>query len=260
MENLKIKSVGFEVIGDIAIIEKASKKDALEVLKKNKRIKTVFGKKSARSGVFRTRKLVWLLGEKNHVTIHVENGCRFFVDVKKDYFSSRLSFERERIAGLVKKNENVLVLFAGVGPFAVLCAKRGANVIAVELNPHAFEYLKKNVDLNKVDVKCVLGDALKEVKKFGGWADRILLPLPFGSDDVLSIVLKNSKKGSVIHFYTHSSFRNESKKKIKPFKDVMERIKKVCKKEKVKCGVLFKRVVGGYSPNVRRVVVDIKVI
>jgi tRNA (guanine37-N1)-methyltransferase len=259
LEYLKKAGRGFECIGDIAIIEGASKKRALEILEKSNKIKTVFGKKSSRQGVFRTRKLVWLAGKKNYTTIHVENGCRFFVDLRKDYFSSRLSFERMRIASQVKKNEKVLVLFAGVGPFAILCAKKGAKVTAVELNPHAVDYLKKNAELNKVDVECVLGDARDEIKKIGRLFNRILLPLPFGSDDFLPLVLKNSKKGCVIHFYTHSNFRNESKKKLKPFKDVMERIKKACKKEKVKCKILFKRVVGGYSPNIRRVVVDIKV-
>jgi tRNA (guanine37-N1)-methyltransferase len=252
--------IGFELIGDIAIIEKPSKAEALKVMEKNKRVKTVFGKKSARKGVFRTRKLVWLAGEKKSLTMHVENGCKFLVDVKKDYFSSRLSFERARIGGLVKKNENTLVLFAGVGPFAVLCAKKGGNVTAVELNPHAFKYLKENAELNKVKINCVLGDAFKEIKKLGPSADRILLPLPFGSDDFIPEVIKNAKKGSVIHYYTHSSFRNEKKEKIEPFKDVMETIKKACEKENVKCKILFKRVVGGYSPNVRRVVVDIKIL
>ncbi len=252
--------IGFELIGDIAIIESQLKTEAREVMKKNKRIKTVFGKKSARTGVFRTRKIVWLAGEKNSITMHVENGCRFLVDVKKDYFSSRLSFERARIAGLVKKNENTLVLFAGVGPFAVICAKKGANVTAVELNPHALKYLKENAELNKTKINCIPGNAFKEIKKLGPSADRILLPLPFGSDNFIPSVIKNSKKGCVIHYYTHSSFRNENKKKLKPFQDVMQTIKKACKKEKVKCKILFKRVVGGYSPNMRRVVVDIKIL
>lgn len=41
-------------------------------------------------------------------------------------------------------------VFAGIGPFAVPAAKKGCRVVANDLNPNSFDFLKVNVKLNKV--------------------------------------------------------------------------------------------------------------
>jgi tRNA (guanine37-N1)-methyltransferase len=41
-------------------------------------------------------------------------------------------------------------VFAGVGPFALPAAKKGCAVLANDLNPESYKYLKINVDNNKV--------------------------------------------------------------------------------------------------------------
>lgn len=43
-------------------------------------------------------------------------------------------------------------MFCGIGPLAVKAAvKKQIKVIANDLNPMGYEYLKKNISLNKVD-------------------------------------------------------------------------------------------------------------
>ena len=58
--------------------------------------------------------------------------------------------EHTRIVKMVNKGDNLFDVFAGVGPFAIPCAKKLARVYANDLNPSSYESLKQNVTLNKV--------------------------------------------------------------------------------------------------------------
>ncbi|KAL1451157.1 hypothetical protein WDU94_003445 [Cyamophila willieti] len=89
-----------------------------------------------------------LAGEDNMITTHKENGCTFKMDFSKVYWNSRLSTEHERVAKDIQKGDLVLDAFAGVGPFAIPSAKRGATVCANDLNPHSYEWLKQSLALN----------------------------------------------------------------------------------------------------------------
>ena len=50
----------------------------------------------------------------------------------------------------MKKDELLADIFCGVGPLAVRAAKKGAYVIANDLNPSCYEYLEKNCKINGV--------------------------------------------------------------------------------------------------------------
>lgn len=41
-------------------------------------------------------------------------------------------------------------VFAGVGPFALPAAKKGCAVLANDLNPESYKYLKINIEKNNV--------------------------------------------------------------------------------------------------------------
>jgi tRNA (guanine37-N1)-methyltransferase len=88
------------------------------------------------SGTYRIRDYTFIAGEHKTQTIHREFGCQFHVDIAKAYFSPRLSHEHQRVASLVQSCETVVDLFAGVGPFSVMIAKKNPNVkvYAVDLN------------------------------------------------------------------------------------------------------------------------------
>jgi tRNA (guanine37-N1)-methyltransferase len=77
----------------------------------------------------------------------------------------RLSTDRLNVAKQVKKNENVLVMFGGVAPYAIVIAKhsKAKKIVSVELsracNKYAFENVKRNkltnVEIyNKVTFNC----------------------------------------------------------------------------------------------------------
>ncbi|MCK4636721.1 MAG: class I SAM-dependent methyltransferase family protein [Methanomicrobia archaeon] len=199
----------FDLIGDIAIVE-----DSDTSILRRKNVKSVYKKETKVEGIYRTRKYVYLAGEKNTETIHKEYGCRYMLDIEKVYFNPRLATERHRIAEKVNNGERVLDMFAGVGPFSILIAKkRDVEVHSIDINPDAFYYLKKNIEINKVkNVFPYLGDCRDIVKKLSDF-DRIIMNLPKNSLEFLDTALNKTKKGGIIHLY---SIRPEKEIKLTP--------------------------------------------
>ncbi len=151
----------------------------------------------------RIRELEVIAGEPDLETVHIEHGLRFCLDPSKVYFSPRLATERLRVAGLVGRGETVLDMFAGVGPFAIHIAKRAgpARVFAVDMNPAAIGYLKKNIKLNKVaNVEPILVDARELPGKIPP-VDRIIMNLPHSAFGFLSVALGLLKPGGTVHLY-----------------------------------------------------------
>ncbi|MBI4360420.1 class I SAM-dependent methyltransferase family protein [Candidatus Micrarchaeota archaeon] len=255
-------TASFDTIGETAIIEVRdehktwAKKIASALLDSNPKIKTVLGKASAMQGEYRVRKLVWLAGKKTFDVTYRESGCVMAFDLRKTYFSTRLSFERGRIASKVKPRENVLALFAGVGPFALVIAKKqpACHVVAIELNPYAAKTMQENVQRNHAqNVTAIQGDVRKVLKDYAQWADRVTMPLPHTGHDFLQDAISATKSGGVIHFY---GFGGE---KEGVYRNALSSIRRAGQKTKVKCRVLEKRVVRPYAPSVYQVVVDFKV-
>jgi tRNA (guanine37-N1)-methyltransferase len=248
----------FDLIGDVAVIEiprklkKKAKQIARSLKKTHPSIRIVVERKPVR-GKYRVRRASILAGTGGTETIYRESGCAFKLDVAKVFFSPRLSFERARIASQTKQNERVLVLFAGVGPYAITIAKQNpsAQVVAVELNPVAVYYLKQNLELNKAwNATAVEGDAKKFLEKNRGW-NRIVMPLPKGGHGFLGAAIKAAAPDCVIHFYAFCE-RNEVKKEIK-------KIASICRKLGRKCTLAGARTAVEYSPKVIELVVDLRV-
>ncbi len=250
----------FDIIGDIAILDIPKEKRVEEkkigeaLLKTHPNIKTVVAKESAVHDVYRVRKVRYLVGEKKTETIHHEHGCKFYVDVEKEYFSPRLSFERGRIADLVNDGENVLVLFAGVAPFSIVIAKKKrVKVYSVELNPHAHKQALRNVRINKLkgEVIPIEGEVREVLKdpKFKEWADRVVMPLPWNAIEYIEDVMKTVKKGSWIHVY---AFIDKSK--------VQETIEKIEGLTEGRGKVMNYRRVRVYSPEIEQYVFNVQII
>ncbi|MBS3067138.1 class I SAM-dependent methyltransferase family protein [Candidatus Micrarchaeota archaeon] len=268
----------FDLIGSMAIVEikdevkKYEKQIANAIMQLHKPIRTVVKKSSAMKGEYRVRRVKIIAGGKSTETIYREHNVAMRFDVAKTYFSVRLSHERERVAALVKNKENVLVMFAGVGPFALVIAKKHpkANVIGIEKNPAAAKYFEENIKLNKLqNCKAIRGDVRKVIaigswplasgqklkansQRLISWADRILMPLPKSAENFLDVAFKAAKNNCVIHFYNFGADENV-------FEQVREKINKAAKKCNVKIKILNEKIVRPYAPHIVQVCIDFKV-
>jgi tRNA (guanine37-N1)-methyltransferase len=252
----------YDVVGDIAIIRIPEELSGHEgevgklLLNGDKKIHVVLKKAGGREGEFRVTKLEHLAGEERTETEYNENGVRMKLDVGKVYFSPRLSNERKRIMGEVKKGENVLILFAGVGPFALEVGKAhpSAKVVGVELNPDAVHYFEENIQLNKLgNVEAVLGDARDVVEeKYSGWADRIAMPLPKGAFEFLDAAFAAANEGCVVHFYSMVE-------KAEGTGELKEKILEAAGKAGREVEFIFEKEVGPYSASTVQVVIDFRV-
>ncbi|KAJ6980038.1 tRNA (guanine(37)-N1)-methyltransferase 1 [Populus alba x Populus x berolinensis] len=148
----------FETVGHIAHLNLRDehlpykKLIAKVVLDKNKpKIQTVVNKIDAIHNDYRTMQLEVLAGNHSLVTMVVENGLRFHVDLAAVYWNSRLASERQRLLNGFTRNDVLCDVFAGVGPIALSAAKIVKHVYANDLNPCAVQYMEKNSVLNKLE-------------------------------------------------------------------------------------------------------------
>ena len=199
----------FHVIGDIAVLSLPSELEAYKkeiawgVLSQGKYIRTVLNKTKRLEGERRVANFEHLAGD-GMVTMHKEFGFVYHLDVTRVFFNSHLGRERMRVASHVKAGERVLVPFAGVGPFAVPLAARGARVVALEKNREACLWLAENAWLNGVgeEIFVINADAFYVAQMIRPDFDRVVIPTPYGMDQFLEIALPLVKEGGMIHFYT----------------------------------------------------------
>jgi tRNA (guanine37-N1)-methyltransferase len=198
----------FEIMGNVAILavppvlEPYKYPIAQAVIAKRKNITTVLNKTDKITGDSRTARYEILLGDTT-VTVHHEYGFSYRIDVGSSFFSTRLAHERKRVTDQIKPGETIYVPFAGVGPYAIPAAARGAEVWAVEKNPDAFRWLAENIVLNQVRELCHImeGDAL-DTSSLPSSFDRIIIPAPYGMDHALDILLPLLSYGGRAHWYT----------------------------------------------------------
>ena len=136
-------------------------------------------------------------------TVHREYGHEFLVDLAAVYFSPRLATERHRVVEQIEPGEQVLDMFAGVGPFAIPAASRGASVVAVDLNETAIDYCRENARRNGVvdSVTAIAGDVCEVTDDYGGWADRLVMNLPHSANEFLATAVALAGEECVLHYY-----------------------------------------------------------
>jgi len=232
----------FDVVGDITLLELDSELAEYEtiiaagIMEVHPNVRSVFAKRGEVSGAERIRPLRYIAGENKTHTIHKEYGCLFKVDLSKAFFSPRLSTEHQRVAQMVEKGERVIDMFAGVGPFSILTAKRldEVRVEAIDSNPQAVELLQENVRANKVESKvhAHFGDAREVIRKeLFQSASRVIMNHPSASKDfVKEACAALQPSGGTIHYYTfagenwETDSRNDIERVVKESGYVAERV------------------------------------
>ena len=252
----------FDQIGDIIIVRIPdsilSKKKIIgeTLLEEVKIAKSVFYQSSAVKGDFRTRSLEILAGEDNTETEYKEFGCKFTVDVEKAFFSPRLSTERERIANLIQEGEIVTNMFAGIGMFSIMAAKKKKCIVySLDINPIASKLCEKNIKLNKLQGKIISinGNASEIItKQLVDKSDRTLMLLPERSDEFLESAINATKNGGIIHYYSHI----HADKKIDAGKLSEEHYLQTTP---VKSEILGSKIVRAVGPRYYQTVVDVKI-
>ena len=252
----------FDQIGDIIIVKipnsLLTKKKLIgeTLLNEVKIAKSVFYQASAVEGDFRTRNLEILAGEDKTETEYKEFGCKFTVDVENAFFSPRLSTERERIANLVQDGEIIVNMFAGVGMFSIMIAKKKrCTVYSIDINPVATKLCEKNIISNKIagNIISINGDASQVIQEqLRNKSDRTLMLLPERSDEFLESAINATKSGGVIHYYSHI----HADKKSNAGKLSEEHYLQVTP---VKSEILGSKIVRAVGPRYYQTVVDVKI-
>lgn len=242
----------YEIIGDIAVTAQSYDKGVGEaIMAVHKNVKTVLEPITGVIGEFRVREFKVLCGEERTTTTYKEHGFTYEMDIAKVYFSPRLSTERKRIFDQISDLELVVDMFAGIGPFAIPIAKRAMYVVAVDKNPYAVEYLKKNIQINHVtNIEAVCAD-VREIK-LPQHADRAIMNLPHSAHEFLDKAFELVRTGGIIHYYD-----------IRPETEIFDAVISMIKEKASKSGCLIeivnKRIVRSYSPHEYNIVMDIRI-
>lgn len=245
----------YELIGEIAVINEltVSEDEAVEgILEHHPSVKTILLKEEPLQGEYRVGKYKKLYGEETE-TIHKEYGCRFKVDPTKVYYSERFSTERKRVVDQIEEEEKVLVMFAGVGPFAIMASKlaKPEKVVAVEKNPEAAKYLKENIELNGVEetVDAYEGDVLDI--NYENSFDRVVMPLPGSADEFLRLAADVISDEGFIHYYRFLEGEN--------WESLYDEVEKILADKEVNFEIEGSIVCGDRGPDASRVCLDIKI-
>lgn len=238
----------FDYVGNVAVIsippELAAYKEAIasKLFSMRGNTRAVLNKVSKLESEHRVADFELLIGETTE-TIHRENGYTYKLDVKKVFFNPRMYSERRRVASKITSGECIIIPFAGVGPFVLPAAGKGAKVCAIEINPDACACLRENIRINRLegqitviqedfgkvfhmfnsakpseglvnaafsDLQVYLNPEKAEDERFqvpDNGFDRAIVPTPYGMDHFLGEISKLVRKGGHIHFYT---FKAES--------------------------------------------------
>ena len=195
-----------ERLGDIVIVDEDDDERAREiadaVTASDLPCETVLNRASPIEGELRVRRWDVLAGSGTE-TVHREYGHEFALDVAEVYFSPRLATERHRVIEQVEPGESAIDMFAGVGPYAVPMAARGAEVVACDLNERAVAYLRENAERNGVAerVTAIAGDVREIADEYADTADRLVMNLPHSADEFVDTAVALAADDCVVHYY-----------------------------------------------------------
>jgi tRNA (guanine37-N1)-methyltransferase len=246
----------YERLGDIAILDEddpgRAREAARAIAESSLPVGTVVNRASPVEGELRVRQWDVLYGEETEA-VHREYGCAFALDIAEVYFSPRLATERHRVVEQVEAGERFFDMFAGVGPFVIPAARRGAEAVGVDLNGVAVEYLRANAERNGVAdrVTAIEGD-VRRVEGYDGWAERLVMNLPHSADEFLDTAVALAGDDCTLHYY---DIQHEDD----PF-GPGERAIRAAAEPDYEVEVLERREVRSYAPHELNVCLDVRLV
>ncbi|KAJ2673101.1 tRNA(m(1)G37)methyltransferase [Coemansia sp. RSA 1285] len=167
------------------------------ILDKSPTVTMVVNKLDTIDNTFRNFQMEVLAGTEDFVAQVRENDCVFRFDYSKVYWNSRLHSEHERLIKMFSRGASVCDVMAGVGPFAIPAARRGALVWANDLNPASHEALQDNIRTNKVQdrVRAFCMDGRAFIRK--AFADYIALVAASGPPSLPPLAKSNTSKQKI---------------------------------------------------------------
>lgn len=191
-------------------------------------------------GAHREPQVRVIAGEGDTETIHHEHGTAYAMDLAEVMFSPGNKAERSRMGDVVTSGEVVFDMFAGIGYFTLPMARAGAEVIATERNPTAFQFLLENAALNDVTDRI---DAYRaDCREIQPQADRVVMGY-YDARDYLQAGLDALVPGGTIHLHDVAPIDT-------PFSDASNAL--------TAAGLTIRdqRVVKTHSPGLAHVVID----
>lgn len=259
---LSLLPSSYQKIGDIIILNlkeelwKNEEEIGQVLIEKIPNTRTVCRRTGFIKNQYREPQVKVIAGDRNTETIHKEHGVVFKFDVNDIMFAKGNLNERKRITNLVRKDETIVDMFAGIGYFSIGIAKfsEPKKVYSIEINFVSYHYLWENIKLNKVENKIIpiLGDCVIEMPRLGRIADRVIMGLLPSSKDYLLDAMKVVKQNGIIHY--HGTGKKEGWKElfedVETAADIMGFKAKLVRKIKVK----------SYAPKVYHWVLDCKIL
>lgn len=255
---LKYLPQKWELIGDVLVLKLHDELQGYEELIGERysevlRAKTVLRDDGHIKGRFREPSMHLIYG-KDTETVHIENKVRFKLDVARLMFSSGNIDERVRMARVATGDDVIVDMFAGIGYFTIPLAVHAhpKRVIAYELNPLAYRYLKANIELNRVEhvVEPHLSDNTTAVEHV---ADRVLMGYLHKTYEYLPKALRILKGKGVLHY--HENCPNALLPDLP-----LERIKAIAEKLGYSITLMNYKVIKSFAPGVSHVVLDVRVV
>ncbi|AEC52349.1 met-10+ protein [Pyrococcus sp. NA2] len=194
-----------------------------------------------------------LLYGNDTITIHVENGIRYKLDVARIMFSPANVKERVRMASVAKPGELVVDMFAGIGHLSLPIAVYGkAKVIAIEKDPYTFKFLVENIHLNKVEDR--MSAYNMDNREFPGEniADRVLMGYVVKTHEFIPKALSIAKDEAIIHYH------NTVPERLMP-KEPFETFKRIAHEHGYEVEKINEIRIKRYAPGVWHVVLDLKI-
>ncbi|MCC7565396.1 MAG: methyltransferase [Methanomicrobiaceae archaeon] len=190
---------GYQMIGDIAVLHGAAPApEEVAAIVAERRPRGVLLLRGF-SGDMRIPEVEVLYGSAGEVR-HREQGCTYVLDPSRVMFAQGNRVEKARIAALVRPEERIADMCAGIGYFSIPAARSGGRVHAMEINPIAFEYLKRTILANRVEdrVQADCGDCRTLLS---GEYDRVIIG-HFDAVGMLRPALRHVRPGSVLHVHS----------------------------------------------------------